>query len=124
MYTQKFLDAYHFKSKANLSGDLNKDGLVDWFDVVFLRALLRGRINIDEWAKKLGLSNAEAQALKKALDVNGDGKLNDDDIKTMKRILLPPVIADKIPEPGKNYKGDPKNIIENLKSFYSATNTT
>lgn len=116
------LDGYYFKSKSYLSGDINRDGLVDWFDTVFLRAILKGRVNLEEHAKKLGLDQEAVKALKKAIDVNGDGKFDDDDIKTMKRKLLPPVIADKIPEPGDNYRGHHKNIAKNLKFFYSDIN--
>lgn len=122
--SQEWLDGYYFKSKKHLSGDLNKDGLVDWFDVVFLRALLSGRINIDEWAKKLGLSKVEAQAMIKDLDVNGDGKVNEDDIKTLKRILLPPIWADKIPEPGRQYNAINKKHDDAVNQYkYKEQNT-
>lgn len=95
-----------------------------WFAVVFLRAILRGRIDLDNYGKALGLSKEAIEAWKKSLDANNDGKLDYDDVKTLKRRLLPPVIADKIPEPGRQYNAINKKHDDAVNQYkYKEQNT-
>ena len=78
------------EKKPKVYGDINGDGIINWFDLIMLRAILAKNTKVE----KEQLRNC---------DLNGDSIIDESDIALLKVFVLPKVIADNIPEPGKTY---------------------